>query len=346
MVTRPPLVGGATSDHSYFGWRPALEILNTAPLISDSDKNLGSYAAPLVKSYTVSEADGEIFSILEQLDGSTIRSLNNQNSGSFTIDLTSRWGNLSKAAHTLKVTATDPHGAASVRTWTFTKTNTPSGKPTIQQPSAGQRIGTTVEVIFTPASDPDGDNQYFTLDVADDTNFSVNLKSVTSGLKKYNSTSKLWESASFAAPADVGKQFKLEVTGLNQTRDKYIRVATKDTNGSNTTVYSDVIKVSVGTRLSFKNLPQQLDYKPVSATIRLSGIIDDNATVQVEVCNNALDSTPTWENAMAAYNANQPHKFTNTSKTATHWAVATKVTIDANNSTGEISISAVGLGVK
>lgn len=80
--------GNATDHYTNLGWRPALEILNTAPLISDSDRNLGSYAAPLVKSYTVSEVENETFSLLEQLDGSTIRSLTNQSAGSFTIDST------------------------------------------------------------------------------------------------------------------------------------------------------------------------------------------------------------------------------------------------------------------
>lgn len=61
--------------------------------------------------------------------------------------------------------------------------------------------------------------------------------------------------------------------------------------------------------------------------------------------NNALDDAPVWEDATADYTANKPHIFTNKTKTASQWAVSVKLKIEANDSTGEISVSAVGMGV-
>ena len=36
----------------------------TAPLISDNDGDLGNFSAPLKKTYSVSEADGDFFQFL------------------------------------------------------------------------------------------------------------------------------------------------------------------------------------------------------------------------------------------------------------------------------------------
>ena len=339
-----------SDNHRYngfvlIGFRPALEILNTAPLISDNDGDLGNFSAPLKKTYSVSEADGDFFSIFEQLDGSTIRNLSNQSAGSFSIDLTSQWGGLAIGQHTLKVTATDIYNAASVRTWTFRKTNSQPGKPTITGLANGQRIEQSLDIMFSPTTDPDGDAQTFAVEVADDAAFSSGKQTFTTGLKKYNTGSKVWESATTASNADAGASFKIPVSGLTLNSDKYIRVSSTDKSGSNTTVYSNTLQVRVGTVLEVQSLPAPLDYQPTSAMPRFSMVVDSRAAVTVMVCNNALDDAPAWEDATTDYAANRPHTFTNKTKTALQWAVSLKLKIEANDSTGEISVSAVGMGV-
>jgi hypothetical protein len=49
----------------------------------------------------------------------------------------------------------------------------------------------------------------------------------------------------------------------------------------------------------------------------------DPAQVQIQVCNNALDASPTWE----ASSPGLKHMFSNTTKTADDWAVGVRVTI-------------------
>ncbi|MDR0819071.1 MAG: hypothetical protein LBN43_05835, partial [Oscillospiraceae bacterium] len=86
-----------------YGFRPALLILNSAPLISEpaADGSLGNKSASFTQQYTVSEADGEIFSILAKVDTTTVLSLSNQSAGTFPVDLSEIWGDLSLGTHTL-----------------------------------------------------------------------------------------------------------------------------------------------------------------------------------------------------------------------------------------------------
>lgn len=47
----------SSSRTAYFGFRPVLEILNTDPLISDSDRNLGDKNQDFTIEYTVNDSD-------------------------------------------------------------------------------------------------------------------------------------------------------------------------------------------------------------------------------------------------------------------------------------------------
>jgi hypothetical protein len=327
------------------GWRPALEILNTAPLISDSDRDLGGFAAPLVKSYTVSDADGDTFTLVEKLNGVTIRTLNNQTDGNFTLDLTSQWSSLSQASHTVVVEATDQNNAKSTRTWTFTKTNSPPNPPTITGPSNNMRVEQAVDIIFTPSTDQDGDNQYFKVEVANDAGFTSGKQTFTAGLQRFNTDTQTWENVSYATNTDSGKQFKIPVTGLALNSTKYIRVGSTDTSGSNTTSWSPTVVVAVGTVLEVQSIPTETAYMPTRVTIKDKTIIDQRAGTTVEVSNNAFDAVPTWEDMTTEYLAGTNYTFTNTAKTAAKWGISVKYTIQANDSTDEISISAIGMGV-
>ena len=54
------------------GFRPVLEILNTDPLISDSDRNLGDKNQNFTIEYTVDDADsGDVLAATESSDGGT-----------------------------------------------------------------------------------------------------------------------------------------------------------------------------------------------------------------------------------------------------------------------------------
>ena len=110
------------------GWRPVLEVLNTAPLISDKDRNLGNKNAPFDITYQVSDPEGDNVSITEKLNNTTIRTLANapQNSNLNLVISPERWISLAiNTEHTISIIATDSKGASSTRTIKFTKVNAP-----------------------------------------------------------------------------------------------------------------------------------------------------------------------------------------------------------------------------
>ena len=104
------------------GFRPVLEILNTDPLISDSDRDLGDKNSNFTITYTVDDADsGDVLTATESLDGQTTKSFaptrNSVNTITVPVD------ELSLGSHTVKVVVTDGQGGTATRTWTFTRTN-------------------------------------------------------------------------------------------------------------------------------------------------------------------------------------------------------------------------------
>ena len=112
----------ATFQLAYVGFRPVLEVLNTDPLISDSDRDLGDKNSNFTITYTVDDSDsGDVLTATESIDGQTTKSFaptrNSVNTITVPVD------ELSLGSHTVKVVVTDGQGGTATRTWTFTRTN-------------------------------------------------------------------------------------------------------------------------------------------------------------------------------------------------------------------------------
>ena len=112
----------ATHQNAYLGFRPVLEVLNTDPLISDSDRDLGDKNSNFTITYTVDDSDsGDVLTATESSDGQTTKSFaptrNSVNTITVPVD------ELSLGSHTVKVVVTDGQGGTATRTWTFTRTN-------------------------------------------------------------------------------------------------------------------------------------------------------------------------------------------------------------------------------
>lgn len=113
---------GATDRRANVGFRPVLEVLNTDPLISDSDRDLGDKNSNFTITYTVDDSDsGDVLTATESIDGQTTKSFaptrNSVNTITVPVD------ELSLGSHTVKVVVTDGQGGTATRTWTFTRTN-------------------------------------------------------------------------------------------------------------------------------------------------------------------------------------------------------------------------------
>ena len=112
----------ATLQNANVGFRPVLEVLNTDPLISDSDRDLGDKNSNFTITYTVDDSDsGDVLTATESIDGQTTKSFaptrNSVNTITVPVD------ELSLGSHTVKVVVTDGQGGTATRTWTFTRTN-------------------------------------------------------------------------------------------------------------------------------------------------------------------------------------------------------------------------------
>jgi hypothetical protein len=112
----------ATYQDANLGFRPVLEVLNTDPLISDSDRDLGDKNSNFTITYTVDDSDsGDVLTATESIDGQTTKSFaptrNSVNTITVPVD------ELSLGSHTVKVVVTDGQGGTATRTWTFTRTN-------------------------------------------------------------------------------------------------------------------------------------------------------------------------------------------------------------------------------
>ena len=135
------------------GFRPVLEVLNTDPLISDSDRNLGDKNQDFTIEYTVNDSDsGDVLTATESIDGRTTKSFAPTRNFKNTITVNVR--ELSLGPHTVKAVVTDGQGGTATRTWTFNRVNS---APTISGTDTNlgdKNIGFTYNYTV---NDADGD---------------------------------------------------------------------------------------------------------------------------------------------------------------------------------------------
>ena len=145
--------GSSGGRYVYVGFRPVLEVLNTDPLISDSDRNLGDKNQDFTIEYTVNDSDsGDVLTATESIDGRTTKSFAPTRNFKNTITVNVR--ELSLGPHTVKVVVTDGQGGTATRTWTFNRVNS---APTISGTDTNlgdKNIGFTYNYTV---NDADGD---------------------------------------------------------------------------------------------------------------------------------------------------------------------------------------------
>ena len=208
----------------YLGFRPVLEILNTDPLISDSDRDLGDKNSNFTITYTVDDADsGDVLTATESLDGQTTKSFaptrNLVNTISVDVD------SLSLGKHTVKVVVSDGQGGTATRTWTFTRTNS---APTISGSDGNlgdKNLGFTYAYTI---DDADGD----TLTVVEELNDET-IRTINNAPKGEELTGTITSEKLYALGLNSVNTLKITVTdGKGGTA--YRRVTFKRTNSAPT----------------------------------------------------------------------------------------------------------------
>ena len=214
----------ATNSYPDVGFRPVLEILNTDPLISDSDRDLGDKNSNFTITYTVDDADsGDVLTATESLDGQTTKSFaptrNLVNTISVDVD------SLSLGKHTVKVVVSDGQGGTATRTWTFTRTNS---APTISGSDGNlgdKNLGFTYAYTI---DDADGD----TLTVVEELNDET-IRTINNAPKGEELTVTITSEKLYALGLNSVNTLKITVTdGKGGTA--YRRVTFKRTNSAPT----------------------------------------------------------------------------------------------------------------
>lgn len=311
--------------------------INHAPTVSPTTLNSGDLKKPRDIEYTISDSDDDDLTVVVKIDNTEKERYTAQRNGARTFQMSKYWPDLKLGTHTVAITVTDSWNEAATATYSFTKTNGSAEAPTITSPLSGERRKNSFYVEFTIGSDAEGDTQTVRIQTADNIEMTKNLKEFTRMEKK---TDAGWIQVTSASNEDVKSTFRINVNGMSG--EKYIRAVSTDT-GAGMDTNSSVIHVRIGTVLEAQMRPQETSKRIEKTVVLLDLTADEKITKEIWVTNNANDDSPSWETYTPDSAGN--HTFENIEKTADKWAVAVKVKITANNSTEEISLRAIGMGV-
>lgn len=128
-------------------------------------------------------------------------------------------------------------------------------------------------------------------------------------------------------------------TRINQPVN--ITITANDGVGGVTTVNYPVTRTTPAIDVQLKK-PFETDVAAKRMLIQLNGSIPFDAVVSVQVCNNAFDTNPTWENATNLTLNKFPFPFTNKTKTAAKWGVSFKIRIERGSSQAAIYLDGIG----
>lgn len=293
---------------------------NTPPTISGSDENLGDKNLGFRITYQVNDADGDELTVKERLNGDIIRTLSNPSKlTDLTIDLSDIQlrGLELNSSNQISIEATDPKGGVAFRTYTFKRVNTP---PIIngEDESLGVISAPFVrEYIVTDAEQDDVIVKEFLNDKE------LKTYQVTLG----TSNTSVFERDEFIKLPNGSHEFRLEAT---------------DIAGSTSIRRFNFTKQETQIKLELKT-PFKTDALVTKVFISPSWNILGAETAIVEVCNNAYDDVPTWEDITALVLQGKHFNLTNATKTAVDFGVNVRITITKKAEyVGEVSITGFG----
>ncbi|MCR8985715.1 glycine-rich protein [Brevibacillus laterosporus] len=204
-------------------------------------------------------------------------------------------------------------------------------------------------------NDLEKDNQHFMIQLAEDADFTKNVQTFRSNKDIQGWEAKLLNE-DYQAITDEGVTSSYEggsvrytmQTDLQEGLTYFWRMAPVDATTGAQGVWSTARSIKVGNVLQF-----QLK-KPITTSLAAERMVfrakvklptDGKlpASLKMEACNNALDEEPAWEDITEAYTQGKYHAFKNKTKSADSWALDVRVTINANDSLGEIECDGFGL---
>lgn len=322
-----------------YGLRPACN-LSSDLLISDSVDSDGCYTviynqAPTApSSITVpsevlggenlsiswaasTDPDGNLSGyVLERKVGSgTWAQIYKGSSRSYTDAITYGWTSVQ-----YRVKAYDAAGTESAYTTSATRTVTNNRPPVISGTDGALGSFSTAAPSYEyTVTDADG-HQVDVVEMLD----GVTLRSYTVTLGHTNTLT-------------IGSEAWLKVVNGSHTL-KIVATDAKDASVTRTLTFTKAV-----TSVEFEQtLAMEADAMPTKALVNIQGNFPAGCTLQVWICNNGNDASPTWEDITQKVRAGQKHYFTNKTKTAAAWGVKVKAKLLRGSATETCYIQSIG----
>jgi hypothetical protein len=303
------------------GWRPVLEILNSAPLISGQDGDLGEKNSPFEIIYNVSDPDGDTINVVEKLNGNVINTRTNVQQNvdlNISIDSATFQGLELNQQHTIIIEATDSENHTATRTHTFTKTASPV-------------------VISGEDTNLEGKWKPFTLkyQVSD-----LNGKMIDVTEKINGNNIRVVSSAPQNTDIELSINDVFEALELN--REHIITINAVNTDGAIATRTFTFTKIDDRLKFTLKT-PIQTSEAASKIVLSLVESIPDGTTFTARATNNGFDESPIWEDITEKVENRQTFYFTNAVKTSESWGVNIEIEILKNNQSQPIWIDGFGV---
>lgn len=309
-------INGAKSNRLY-----TFQKVNSAPVISGEDKNLGYKNTAFTYTYQIHDDEKDSVKVIEKLNGIVIRTLTNATLDtdlSITISDETIKDLEINTENTIEIEASDGT-ATSFRRVTFVRNNMP---PIISDKDKDLGEVTNSLTYEFSATDPEKDKMTASI-YLDDKLFK----------QRY-------------AIEDGAKQ-SIDISGMDMLKIRpgvhSLKIVVEDDKGFSSKrvlTFTRVVK-----RLIMKLAGKGIETDELAKRILVSnaGIyVAKGAVVKYEVCNNSFDAKPTWEDATNMVKAGKAFTFQNKTKTNAKAGVDIKVTIERKNATMQSYISTIG----
>lgn len=248
------------------------------------------------------------------------------------------------------VTVWDPNNLSKDSEKAYFRTNATPTAPILVAPANTMR--TVVKPVFEAiiGRDPENDPQHFIIQFAEDAAFTKGVLEFTSKTNRVG-----WQVNNGNGYVDIptegvnnayeGRNVRYTMqAALAEGKTYYWRIAAIDTTTSARGTWSVIRSIRCGDRLHV-----ELKNKIVTGSVAAKRVLiaadytlAPGASLKVEVCNNALDVNPSWEDATATFLNMDYYTFVNKTKTAGEFAINLRFTLQANNALDEISMKGFG----
>ena len=307
---------GASSVRTY-----TFEKVNSAPVISGYDTNLGAKNTAFSYKYSIKDNEGDNVKVVEKLNGSIIRTLYNITLGqeqTITIsDEQIKKMELHKQ-NTIEIEASD--GTATVyRRVNFTRNNMP---PIISDQDKDLGVLTKKLEYKFSATDPEEDKMVYSVSLDD--RMIIDREPIADGREKL-----------------------IAIDGFDWIKLRpgkhTIKIYVEDDKGFKSTRTITFTRLVERIIVQLANKGIETDQLANRVLISDAGIyVAKGAILKCEVCNNSFDTYPKWEDATTMFKAGRAYNFQNKNKTASKAGVNIRVTIGKGESTAPSYITAVG----